>query len=85
MRGERTTPAEGVIRVESRAWMGVFAEPPRSVLLPVPVVQSVWYQRDVEAETRFVVDEDSLAEIDRRLCEFFSLPLSPADSEYTPG
>jgi hypothetical protein len=43
------------------------------VLLPIPITQSVWHEDDIEGETEYVLDDGSLAEIDRRLCDYFSL------------
>lgn len=55
-------------------WAGVFRTPTRQVLLPVPTIHSVWHASGISHETGYVVDEDTLAEIDRRLCDYFSLP-----------
>jgi hypothetical protein len=48
-----------------------------AALLPVQVTQSVWYEDDIARETEHVVDEDSLARIDRALCDYFALPDPP--------
>lgn len=61
------------LRVSSRDWLSVFADPVQSVLLPIPITQSVWYSDDVQGETEYVVDEETLREIDDRLCSYFSL------------
>jgi hypothetical protein len=45
----------------------------RTALLPVQVTQSVWYPDDISHETAYVLDEDSLAAIDSRLCDLFGL------------
>jgi hypothetical protein len=63
-----------VLRVEARGWMAVFPQPPRSVFLPISVVHSVWYDRDIAHETDQVLDDATLTEIDQRLCAYFSLP-----------
>lgn len=55
-------------------WLSLFPGSPESVLLPIPVAQSVWYADDIGRETEHVLDEGTLAEIDRRLCAYFSLP-----------
>lgn len=64
------------LQISGRDWLAVFPGAMRTALLPVPVTQSVWYAHDVARETEFVVDEDTLAQIDRRLCAYFSLPLA---------
>jgi hypothetical protein len=69
-----STPVADVLRLVSREWMSVFPGSTASALLPIPVVHSVWYGYDIVEETEYVVDEESLREIDARLCEFFSLP-----------
>lgn len=53
--------------------MSVFDKRLQSVLLPIPVIQSVWYDAGIIRETDFVVDPSTIAEIDRRLCDFFAL------------
>lgn len=72
--GDGYVGSEGVVRIGSREWLAVFAQPPQSVLLPIPVVQSLWYASSILHDTQFVMDDDSLAEIDRALCGYFSLP-----------
>jgi hypothetical protein len=74
LRDDGLVPGADVLRLSSREWMAVFPQPTTDVLLPIPIVHSVWYARDVARETEYVVDEASLTEIDARLCEFFSLP-----------
>lgn len=66
-----------VLRLSPAGWTGLFSPPTAFVLVPIPLVHSVWHGRDIVRETRFVVDEATLAEIDRRLCEFFSLDPPP--------
>ncbi|HEV3049238.1 MAG TPA: hypothetical protein VGX50_02975 [Longimicrobium sp.] len=70
-RAGRVSP--GVLRLSGHEWRAVFIQRPRSVLLPIPVVHSIWHEHDVRDETAYVLDEGSLAEIDRRLSEFFQL------------
>lgn len=65
--------APGVLRLAGGEWLAVFATPTASALLPIPLVHSVWHPRDIERETAYVLDETSLSEIDKRLCEFFLL------------
>jgi hypothetical protein len=67
-------PAPGVLRLSSRRWMTIFGADVNGVLVPIPILHSIWHARDIARETKFVVDDDSLAEIDRALCSFFSLP-----------
>lgn len=58
-------------------WPGLFEVGVDRVLLPVPLTQSVWHPDDIAGETEYVVDDGTLAEIDRRLCDYFSL--APVD------
>ena len=60
--------------VAPRPWFEVFPTPMDHVLLPIPATHSVWHGEAIERETEYVVDEDTLAEIDGRLCDYFSLP-----------
>ena len=64
-------------------WARVFPTPARRVLLPLPTIHSVWHAHAIVHETRHVLDEDSLDQIDRRLCEFFSL--APPVRQVEPG
>jgi hypothetical protein len=78
-------PAEGrqaddrILRLSSREWLAVFPQPTGTALLPVHVVQSIWYPDDVLRETEYVLDDESLSEIDQRLCAYFSLPSGDVD------
>lgn len=65
----------GVLSISGREWLDAFPRGTESVWIPVQVTQSVWYDDDIERETEHVVDEDTLAEIDRGLCAYFSLPM----------
>jgi hypothetical protein len=65
---------EHVLRITTRRWFSIFSTPTQSILLPVPVVQSVWYEAQIVRETPYVLDEDILAQIDEALCAYFSLP-----------
>jgi hypothetical protein len=82
--GDGKAPAESILQIRGRAWMSVFDKRPQSVLLPIPVIQSVWYGTSIVRETEFVMDRSTLAEIDRRLCEFFELAPARASGEL-PG
>lgn len=73
IRGDGFVAEAGVLRVEGREWLRIFSEPPESVLLPVQVIQSAWYEYDFVAETPFVVDEDTLERIDKFLVTLFGL------------
>jgi hypothetical protein len=59
--------------VSRRPWLPGISSPEDGVLLPVPITQSVWHEEDIAGETEHVVDDETLAEIDRRLCGYFSL------------
>jgi hypothetical protein len=48
-------------------------DPGNRVLLAIPATHSVWHADDIARETEYVVDDDMLAQIDRRLCDYFSL------------
>lgn len=72
--GNRYTTDDRVLAVSWRLWLAIFPERTHSALLPIPVAQSVWYADDIAQETEHVLDEGTLAEIDRRLCAYFSLP-----------
>lgn len=72
--GDGFTAAETVLRVDRHDWFALFPGAIHSVLLPIPAVQSVWYADRVMRETEYVLGDDTLAEIDRRLCAYFSLP-----------
>lgn len=78
LRGDRFTGAAGVLRVDRQGGFAFFPDPVRSILLPIPAVQSVWYPERIARETEHVLDEASLARIDRALCDYFSLPDPPA-------
>jgi hypothetical protein len=69
--------------VSARAWFRVFSSPIDGVLLPIPIIQSIWHDDDVAQETEYVVDDETLREIDRRLCDYFSL--APVDAEGDDG
>jgi len=66
------------VRITSRSWMRAFGGNVDAVLLPIPIALSIWHADDIQRETEYVVDDDTLAEIDRRLCDYFSL--MPPDS-----
>jgi hypothetical protein len=54
-------------------WSSVFPGPVRTVVFPVPITLSVWHSTAVARETEYVMDDESLARIDRALCGYFSL------------
>jgi hypothetical protein len=60
--------------VRSRSWLAAFRKPVHSVVLPIPTIFSIWHSKGIARETEHVVDDGTLAEIDRALCGFFSLP-----------
>lgn len=68
------TPGPYDLVLSAGDWPGVLPAPAGRVLLPIPLVQSVWHAGHILRETRYVVDDGTLAEIDRRLCDYFSLP-----------
>jgi hypothetical protein len=70
---------ENELRIPFRRWMAVFRDPVDSAVLPVSLTMSVWHDTHIAHETEHVVDEETLREIDRRLCDYFSL--EPADEE----
>lgn len=72
--GMRLVGNENILRMVEKPWFAAFRQPVDSVQLPVQVVQSVWYEARIAGETDHVLDEESLAEIDRALCRYFSLP-----------
>jgi hypothetical protein len=59
--------------ISSRAWLGLSSTPIHRALLPIPATHSIWHEDDIARETEHVVDDVTLAEIDRRLCDYFSL------------
>jgi hypothetical protein len=61
--------------VSSRDWLSVFPSHTKQALVPIPATHSVWYHHGIGRETEHVVDEETLAEVDRALCAYFSLPL----------
>lgn len=60
--------------ISAREWLAVFPGTVSRVLLPIPATHSVWHAYGISHETEYVLDGDSLAEIDQRLCAYFSLP-----------
>lgn len=61
--------------ISSREWLDVFPATTETVLLAIPATHSVWHDHGIARETEYVVDEESLAQIDRHLCAYFSLPM----------
>lgn len=68
-------PAKHDLLVSSRDWLEVFPATVDRVVLLLPTTHSVWHDNDIARETEYVVDDETLSEIDRRLCDYFSLPL----------
>jgi hypothetical protein len=70
-------PSEAVARhdllVVGCDWLNVLPTPVDHVLLALPATHSVWHDDDIARETEYVVDDETLREIDRRLCDYFSL------------
>jgi hypothetical protein len=81
----RMAPAadEQVLSIASPSWLAAFPQPAKVVLFPVRVTQSVWYSDDIARETNYVIDNQTLREIDRRLCDYFSL--DPVDADVDAG
>jgi hypothetical protein len=78
-------PSEAVARhdllVVGCDWLNVLPTPVDHVLLALPATHSVWHDDDIARETEYVVDDETLREIDRRLCDYFSLaPPGPHDA-----
>lgn len=71
--GDRVTADPSVLVREGREWLSAFDPPIGRVLVPVQVVQSTWYADDIVRETRHALDNETLEEIDRRLCALFGL------------
>jgi hypothetical protein len=70
----RDSVGEYDVHVSSQTWMRVFDGPVNAVVLPIPITMSVWHSDDIARETEYVVDDQTLAQIDRHLCAYFSLP-----------
>jgi hypothetical protein len=65
---------EHQVVISSAPWLAELFTPNGGVTLPIPATHSVWYADDIARETEHVLDERTLADIDRRLCAYFSLP-----------
>lgn len=65
--------ASSVLVEENHEWLAALDPPVGRVLVPVQVVQSTWYADDVVRETRHVLDDETLREIDQHLCALFGL------------
>jgi hypothetical protein len=77
--GEDKQADDRVLQIRSKPWIAVFSPSAQVALVPVSTTQSVWYTDDIARETEYVLDDESLRQIDARLCEYFSLP--PLDAE----
>lgn len=71
--GDGVTVDPSVVVREGQSWRAAFDPPVGRVIIPVQVVQSTWYSDDIIRETRYVLDNETLAEIDQRLCALFGL------------
>lgn len=71
--GSIDADARLTLRIRDRNWFPPFGEPVDSVVLPIPVTQSVWHPEQLVRETDSIIDPETLAEIDARLCSFFEL------------
>lgn len=63
-------------------WKSLLNQPVEmeSAFVPAAVVLSIWHGQSIARETEYVVDDETLREIDRRLCDYFSLtPPNPHD------
>jgi hypothetical protein len=69
------------LAVYARDWLNALPALVDHVLLPVPLTQSVWHNTHIARETEHVVDDETLGEIDRRLCDYFSLEPPGAGSD----
>lgn len=83
LRATEAEPDENHLRVFSPVWGKVWNQPAESALLPIALTLSVWHPDHVARETEHVVDEETLREIDRRLCDYFSL--APVEGEGETG
>jgi hypothetical protein len=72
--GPRGQPEQYDVRVMKAEWFTVLQRPVESALFPVTLTLSIWHVQAIARETEYVVDDETLAEIDRRLCDYFSLP-----------
>ena len=72
--GRRAGPND--LLLDGRLASGVFANQVQHVMASIPIIHSVWHAQAIARETEQVLDDSTLAEIDRRLCDYFSLPPS---------
>jgi hypothetical protein len=75
----REAEAAHDLLVTSRDWCAALPTTVSRILLSMPTAHSIWHSDDIAHETAHVVDDETLREIDRRLCESFSLPPAGAD------
>lgn len=68
-------PGAHDIVLPPREWPGLLPAAATRIVLPVPTTLSVWHRHHILRETEHVLDEATLAEIDRHLCAYFSLPM----------
>lgn len=62
-----------------RSWHTVLSSPVQAAVFPIPATLSLWHSAAIARETEYVLDEATLAEVDRVLCAYFSLPLAEPD------
>lgn len=72
--GSPAQPGMYGVPVSKRDWLAVFSRPVESALIPTSLTLSIWHVQAIARETGYVIDEETLNEIDRRLCDYFSLP-----------
>lgn len=78
----RGQPGKYDLSVSERTWFGAFNRPAKSALIPTNLTVSIWHVQAITRETPYVIDDDTLAAVDRRLCDYFSLaPPDPHDGE----
>lgn len=74
LRGLRAQSEQHTVVVPERSWFSAFRQPAENALIPVSLALSVWHAQAIARETAYVVDDETLAEIDQRLCDYFALP-----------
>lgn len=72
-RADRLPATEHGVLVEDRDWLRVFAEPGCRGFVAVRLIQSVWHDSHIAAETPYVIDDATLEAIEAELCDQFGL------------
>lgn len=72
-RSDAVQGAEHGTHAEDEEWLRVFAKPTTRAVLPVELIQSVWYDSDIAGETPYVIDAATLAALEERLCAIFGI------------